>query len=281
MNQEIAHKRQITVFEDLRDLLQASPILLQRWIKNPSIEKTLLCIITIIIGCGLYGFSIGAWRSPLMGVYVGIKLPLLIFLTLLCNGFLNGILGLVLKSELGFQQSTLCLLMSFTIFSLINLGLSPATLFFALNLPNVHAEGATSNHASYLLAHTLIIAFSGTISNLHLYRLLKKHTKNSTIAYQTLAAWLLGNAFVGAQFSWILRPFFGSPRVDVQFLREDMMEGTFYEAVFRSLHTLLEEAPNTFVFLTAIFGLLALISTLLYKTQQIIQLSKTHERRQY
>jgi len=239
MSQAITSSKKTPLFDTLRNLLQASPDLLQEWVKQPSIGKNLLCIFTIVIGCGVYGFTIGFWRSPLMGLYVGIKFPLLIFVTLLCNGFLNGILGFALESELNFKQSTLSLLMSFTIFALINLGLAPVTLFFATNMPNVDSPEASINHACYLLIHTVIIGISGIVSNLHLYRFLKKHTTNTRIAAQTLGAWLLGNAFVGAQFSWILRPFFGSPNLEVQFLRQNMMEGTFYESIFLSLNTLL------------------------------------------
>jgi hypothetical protein len=50
-----------------------------------------------------------------------------------------------------------------------------------------------------------------------------------------MLAWLAGNGFLGAQFSWILRPFFGTPTIEVAFLRDDPMRGSFYEAVWRSL----------------------------------------------
>jgi hypothetical protein len=54
-------------------------------------------------------------------------------------------------------------------------------------------------------------------------------------ATATLLAWLGGNCFLGAQFSWILRPFFGSPSLEVAFLRPDPLRGNFYLAVWRSL----------------------------------------------
>ena len=57
------------------------------------------------LGFAIYGFTVGYWRSPLMGAYVGIKMPLLIACTLGCNGLLNGLLGLLLGSNLGFRQS--------------------------------------------------------------------------------------------------------------------------------------------------------------------------------
>ena len=39
------------------------------------------------------------------GAYVAVKLPLIIFITLIVNGLLNGLLGLVLGSGIGFRKS--------------------------------------------------------------------------------------------------------------------------------------------------------------------------------
>ena len=219
------------------------------WIHAPSKEKILLTIGTIIIGCGLYGATIGIWRSPLMGFYVALKLPLLIFLTLGCNGILNGILALKLGSGLTFKQSLLCLLMSFSVLSLILGALSPITLFFSFNTPVADSEHATITHSFLLLFHTSLIAYAGVIANIHLYRTLTAYCPNQQSAKLTLYSWLLGNAFVGAQFSWILRPFFGSPNLDVAFLRPSPMEGTFYGAVFRSLKTLFSTLPPHYTLL--------------------------------
>ena len=57
----------------------------------------------------------------------------------------------------------------------------------------------------------------------------------SNMATATLLAWLGGNGFLGAEFSWIQRPFFGTPTLEVQFLRPDPMRGNFYQTVWRSL----------------------------------------------
>jgi hypothetical protein len=51
----------------------------------------------------------------------------------------------------------------------------------------------------------------------------------------TFLAWLIGNLFVGAQISWILRPYFVSPGLEVEFLRVDPFDGNFYEAVLHAI----------------------------------------------
>ena len=71
-----------------------------------------------------------------MGGYVAVKLPLLVALTLGCNGLLNGLLGLLLGTGLGFRQSLLALLSSFALAALILGSLAPVTFFLAWNAPS-------------------------------------------------------------------------------------------------------------------------------------------------
>ena len=188
-----------------------------------------------VLGFALYGFTVGFWRSPLMGAYVAIKMPLLIAATLACNGFLNGLLGRLLGSGLGFRQSLHALLCAFAVSALILGSIAPVTFFMALNAPTPDSPEAATSHASYLLAHTLLVAIAGSAGVMRLGGMLRARCGSAAIANRTLIAWIAGNAFLGAQFSWILRPFFGTPTLEVAFLREHPMRGNFYEAVWRSV----------------------------------------------
>lgn len=201
--------------------------------------------VATILGFTLYGFTVGYWRSPIMGAYVAFKMPLLIFLTLGCNGLLNGMLGLLLGSNLGFKQSLHALLGAFAISALILGSIAPVTFFLAWNAPTPESPDAASAHAGYLLTHTALIAVAGLIGLLRLGSLLKAHGTSHGVARSTVAAWVAGNAFLGAQFSWVLRPFFGTPTLEVAFLRENPMQGSFYEAVYRSLKHSLSRADST------------------------------------
>lgn len=247
--------------ERLSKLLRGDPTDLCEWIENPSLRNLVICIVTIILGFGCYGLTVGLWRDPLMGVFVGVKMPALIFITLACNGFLNGMFGLLLGSGLGFRQSLLAQLMSFAIAALILGSLSPIFLFLALNAPSPEAANAALAHSNYLIIHTVLIAYAGVIANVHLAKLLIVMTPDRKTAAATLGAWLGGNAFVGAQFSWILRPFFGTPTLEVQFLRDDAMRGTFYETVWSSLDRISGGMPAlALIFLS--LGLLILLGPL-------------------
>jgi hypothetical protein len=215
----------------LRELIQPTA----DWLDVPSPRRVARVGLAACVGLAVYGFTVGFWRDPLMGVYVAVKMPLLIALTLACNGLLNGLLGLLLGTGLGFRQSLLALLTAFALAAVILGSLAPVTFFLAWNAPPPGATGAASAHSAYLVTHTLLIGFAGLAANLHLHRLLAAKAPTPAAATATLLAWLGGNAFLGAQFSWILRPFFGTPALKVEFLRSDPMNGTFYQAVWRAI----------------------------------------------
>jgi len=208
------------------------------WLDAPTPRRVTVVALTTCAGLAAYGFTVGFWRSPLMGVYVALKMPLLIACTLGCNGLLNGLLGMLLGTGLGFRQSLLALLTSFALAALILGSLAPATWLLAWNAPLPDSPAAASAHAAYLLTHTFLIGFAGITANLHLHRLLTAKAPSPMAATATLLAWLGGNCFLGAQFSWILRPFFGYPTLEVAFLRPDPMRGNFYQAVWRSLESI-------------------------------------------
>ncbi|MES2660353.1 MAG: hypothetical protein V4689_17145 [Verrucomicrobiota bacterium] len=216
---------------NLRQLIQPTT----DWLDAPSPSRVAWVAGTACAGLAIYGFTVGFWRDPVMGFYVAVKMPLLVALTLACNGLLNGLLGLLLGTGLGFRQSLLALLTAFALAAVILASLAPVTFFLAWNAPPPDAPGAQHAHATYLVAHTVLIGFAGIMANIHLHRLLAAKAPTRAAATATLLAWLGGNGFLGAQFSWILRPFFGSPSLKVQFLRPDPMEGNFYQTVWRSI----------------------------------------------
>ena len=196
--------------------------------------KTVTLATTLVLGSAAYGFSVGWWRSPDMAFYVALKLPLLVLLTLAGNAFLNGIFAGVLGSRLDFRETFAACLAGFATFGLIVGSVSPVTFFMAVNAPPPDAAEAAQFHSIFLLSHVVIVGYAGMIAHVKLLSALRERCPSPAIASRTLAAWLAGNLFVGAQLSWNLRPFFGSPNLTVAFLREDPFDGTFYEAVLNS-----------------------------------------------
>lgn len=228
------------------------------------------CVAVIVLGCGFYGASLGLWRAPLMALYVGIKMPLLIFLTLIVNGLLNGVFALVLGSGLSFRQTLTACLMCFAIFAMLVGSLSPLVIAMVMDAPPVEQVGAAGWQRMFLLTNTAVIAFAGIVSNHKLLRLLQSFAGSPAIGLRTLVAWLAGNLFVGAQLSYILRPFFGNPDLPVQFLRDNPFSGNFYIAVWEMCRKSLEFSGSLFLILGILCALFLGILSLLWLERHLL-----------
>src|SRR5438477_3133322 len=117
-------------------------------------------------------------------------------------------------------------------------GFAPLTLFVWFTAPPLESKGAILGHSVMLLTHVFVIALAGVIANRRLLGLLRKMSGSDNVARAVLFSWLAGNLFLGAQIAWNLRPFIGSPRLAIEFLRSDPLRGNFYEAVWRALRHL-------------------------------------------
>ena len=220
-------------------LCRGDAVKIAPWLEERDARWLWICVATIVLGCGVYGGVVGLWRAPLQAAFTAIKMPLLIFLTCGANALLNGMLAQVLGSGLGFRQSSLVILMSFTIAALVLAALSPVALFILANAPPLSSVGRGTGHSVTLLTDVLFIAYAGVVANRRLLRLLIHLCPTPATAARIFWSWLAGNLFLGAQLSWILRPFIGSPGLAVQFLRDDALRGNFYESVFRAARHLL------------------------------------------
>jgi hypothetical protein len=218
----------------LKALLRGDAERLVTWLAAPDMPTLLGYLTVILLGSGLYGFTLGIWRAPLQSLYTAIKFPLLIFLTCAGNAVLNGMLAQILGSGLSFKQTSLAILMSFAIAAMILGGFSPITLFIWYNAPLLESKSAILGHSVMLLTHVCAIAFAGIMANRRLLDSLVKINSRTATARAVLFSWLAGNLFLGAQLAWNLRPFIGSPTLAVQFFRDDPLRGNFYEAVWRA-----------------------------------------------
>ena len=225
----------------LWDLCRGDSRRIAPWLERRDPAWLATCAAVIILGCGVYGAVVGMWRAPLQAVYTAVKMPLLIFLTCGGNALLNGLLAQVLGAGLTFRQSSMAILMSFTIASLVLAALSPVALFIMLNTPPLGSAARGVGHSVTLLCDVLFIAYAGVIANRRLLWLLRELCATPDAARRVFWSWLAGNLFLGAQLSWVLRPFIGSPHLPIQFLRDDPMRGNFYESVFFALRHLLTQ----------------------------------------
>ncbi len=226
-------------FSQTGALLRGNLAILVQWLCDWVARRILICVTTIVIGCGCFGAAVGLWNSPMQALYSAAKLPLVLLLTCLGNALLNGMLAPLLGLNIGFRQSLVAILMSFTIAAIILGGFSPIVAFLIWNVPALAALTAGANliYSFIMIVLVAVIAFAGVAANLRLLQLVQS-LSTVAIGRRTMFAWLTVNLFLGAQISWILRPFVGSPGLRVEFLRDEAFHGTFYEAVFHSLKTL-------------------------------------------
>src|SRR5438552_12310192 len=170
--------------------LRADARSLRDWVVQRRRHLIFFCVAAIAIGAGMYGATMGCWRDAWQALYTGIKLPLVIVLTTLGNGLLNGMLAPLLGLNISFRQSLVLVLISFAIASIILGGLSPVALFMVWNTPPLSGTTwLTSPEYGFLqLTLAIFIAFAGTIGNLRLFPLLCQWTNSKIVSRRVLLA---------------------------------------------------------------------------------------------
>jgi hypothetical protein len=100
----------------------------------------------------LYGIMMGSYNGFLQGMVTGIKLPCLVFLSLLICFPALFVIQFMIGSAMTLRQMANIILSGFLVFSTIAVSFAPIVLFFML----------TSNNYSFLkLLHVSIFTFSG------------------------------------------------------------------------------------------------------------------------
>ena len=217
-------------------LLRSEPERLQAWVVSHRTKLAGWCFVFIVVGAGSYGAAMGSWRGAMQAFYTGIKLPLVMLLTTLGNGLLNGMLAPLLGLNASFRQTGLVVLMSFAVTSILLGALSPVVLFVVWNTPPL-APGTDLSSPEYgFLQLTLagFIALAGVWGNVRLVPWLRQWTGNAAAARNVLLAWLAGNLFLGSQIAWILRPFIWDPARPVEFIGREYLHGSFFETIFKA-----------------------------------------------
>ena len=224
--------------KSIGDFLRAKPECFRGWMLSQQGYLVVFCIMAIVAGAGGYGAAMGWWRAPLQAFYTAIKLPLVILLTTLGNGFLNGMLAPLLGLNVTFRQSLTMVLMSFAVTAMVLGALSPVALFIVWNTPPLAAGTTTSSPEYALLQLTLawwFVALAGVMGNLRLVPLLREWSGSTAVARNVLLAWLVGNLFLGSQICWVLRPFIWGANRQVEFIGQNCFQGSFFETIFRAV----------------------------------------------
>jgi hypothetical protein len=227
--------------ESISGFLRAEPERFREWMTGRQRNLISFCVVAIVIGAGSYGAAMGCWRDSWQALYTGIKLPLVILLTTLGNGLLNGMLAPLLGLNITFRQSLAAVLISFAVTAVVLGALSPVAIFIVYNTPPLTA-GTTLTSPEYgflQLTLAVFVAMAGVIGNLRLLPLLRLWSGNAMTARNVMLAWLAGNLFLGSQIAWVLRPFIWEANRPVQFIGSEGFHGSFFETLFQAVHRLM------------------------------------------
>jgi hypothetical protein len=205
----------------------------------------LRALLTIALGAGAYGFAFGLWRHPLSALASAVKLPALICGVALLTTVASATLAPLLRANISLRQTAVLVLLGFSVTSAVLGALAPVSILVvlsvpppdpaALGLPEADPLAAPSVAVAQglVLFHTAVIALAGVAGVLQLVRALSRLEARRTIVHRVVLAWLGLQLFVGAQLSWIVRPFLGRPNRPVELWLEDALEGSFFEEVAR------------------------------------------------
>jgi len=225
----------LPLVDRLQQVLQDRPEAASLWVRRRGARAWIEPAALIVACGGAYGAAMGAWRAPRLALYVALKLPLLLLLTAFVNALAHGLWAARLGLALTLGECLRSVLLSFALASVVLGALSPVLGYFALALRGPSEPHALQSHNALGLAHVAAVALAGTLAVARQAGWLRALDPRARTSASVVALWLALDLAVGAQISWNLRPWFGTPDLPVTFLREHPFDGTFYESVFRML----------------------------------------------
>jgi hypothetical protein len=154
-------------------------------------------------------------------------------LTALLNALLNALWARRFGLDLTFGQSLRSVLLAFGLAAIVLGSLAPIALFLDLAVPGPSADDGRLGHNVLGLAHVAFIGWTGVQVVKRQLDWLATRTAAGASGHHVVIAWLLVNLIVGAQISWNLRPWFGTPGMSVQFLRPEPFDGNLYESLYK------------------------------------------------
>jgi len=176
----------------------------------------------------VYGIVMGSYNGYLQSMVTGIKLPCLIFLSLLICFPALYVIQYMIGSTMTLAMMTNILLSGFIVFTTIALSFSPIVIFFMIT---------GDNYAFLKLLHVAIFIFSGIFAIKTILKGLsfscEKKNVYPKLGLTIFKIWIIIFAFVSSQLAWNLRPFIGSQDLPFELFREH--QSNFYVAVMQSV----------------------------------------------
>ena len=184
-----------------------------------------------------YGFVLGWWRSPLMAVYVGCKLPVVFLGTALITSGFFWMAAIATGVNLGWRETLDSALTTLATAGSILLALVPVV--FMMILTGAPDSGSRNEmrfaHSILMTTHITVFSVAGLVGLRQVAARLRTRAENQSNLSMMLALWLVSFSIVGCQLGWIMRPLVGSPNICVELFREDALDGNFFESCFTQI----------------------------------------------
>jgi hypothetical protein len=195
-------------------------------------------LLFILLFSFIYGIVMGSYNGLLQSVVTGIKIPILILLSLLICFPALYVIQYMIGSTMSIYQMTNIILSGFIVFSTIALSFSPIVIFFMIT---------SDNYAFLKLLHVAIFTFSGifAVKTIIIGLTFSCEKKNiyPKLGMKIFKIWVVILAFVSSQLAWNLRPFIGSRDLSFELFRK--RESNFYVAVIQSVANIFEPGKNS------------------------------------
>lgn len=194
-------------------------------------------VLVIFVFALIYGIVMGSYNGFQQSMATGLKVPCLIFLSLIICFPALFVIQYMIGSTMAFWQMASIILSGFVVFSTINISFAPIVIFFMIT---------SDNYAFLKLLHVAIFLFSGifaikTILKGLTYSCEKKNVYPK-LGMNIFRLWVIIIAFVSSQLAWNLRPFVGNRNLQFELFRE--RQGNFYIAVIQSVGNLINPDDN-------------------------------------
>jgi hypothetical protein len=190
-------------------------------------------VIAIVVVLGpVYGASMGAYafvvgqrsfaeQIPQL-IYSGIKVPLLILLTVAISlpsfFVINTLLGL--RDE--FREALRAIVSAQAGLAIVLVSLFPLTLFIYVSLADLKAS-----YSIAILVNAAMFGLASLSAQVLLRGYYERLVQRSRRHLWMVRMWIFVYAFVGIQAGYVLRPFIGNPNVPTTFLRKESFQNAY------------------------------------------------------
>jgi hypothetical protein len=193
------------------------------------------CVATLALGTAAYGATMGIWRGPDQALFAAVKLVAMFAALLVLTTLTNAMMAGLLRARLSLPQVALCSLLGLTVTAAILGALAPVSLWFVAHAPSIgpDLDAALVVAQGLLAGHVVVFAIAGALGVRRMWQLVRELVADPGIARRVLWVWLFVEGLVGAQLSWVLRPFVGKPDLAITLLRADAWDSSFFDEIGR------------------------------------------------